>query len=200
MISPPTVDYDFTISTKYPQPTFDKWFTKVQDFVKRHSNVLSMKVNYFYPNKIVNVLKVQKYFTIFIFYKNADFIDLAFTNEAFTKKDMDIELSNKLGLPIQTLKSTFRELSSLIYRQSVVKQIFSYKKRNAFIGTTRSKGIKDLNRFEMICKIRHFKPQCNLLKELNYHFPITKEYLDSKGPHQLTRFTNIINKYLKMKN
>jgi hypothetical protein len=200
MASPATVDYDFSISTKKPQSTFDGWFTKVTEFVKRHSDVLSMKVNTFYPNKIVNVLNIEKYFTIFIFYKNEDFIDLAFTNERFTKKDIDKELSMKLGLPIQTLTSTFRELSNLIYRQSVVKTIYSYHKRNAFIGTTRSKGIKDLNRFEMICKIRHFKPQCNLIKELKYHFPITEQYLDSKGKNQLSRFTQIVEKYLKKKN
>jgi hypothetical protein len=197
MTSPPTVDYDFTISTKYPQPTFDEWFLKVKSFVQRHSDVLTMKVNYFYPNKIVNVLKIQKYFTIFIFYKNQDFIDLAFTNEVFQKKDIDKELSKKTGLPIQTLLSTFREITNLIYRESVIKQIYSYKKRNAFVGMTRSKGIKDLNRFEMICKIRHFKPQCNLLKELHYHFPITEKYLDAKGPHQFSRFTNLIKTFLK---
>jgi hypothetical protein len=97
------------------------------------------------------------------------------------KKDVDVEIAKRTGLPVQTLDSAFHELTRLLYAQSTMKTSYAYKIRNPFVGTKREKGIKDLNRFEVVCKIRDFKPQCDLLKHLRYHFPVTKQYLSTKN-------------------
>lgn len=190
-----TMDYDFSISVKDPLNTFNYFHDKLKIFVEKYKDDLTMKINDFgSKGKKVPYLNVTKYYTIFIFFRGGDFIDLSFNNERIYRKDVEKDISNKIGLPIQTLKATFKELSNLIYRQSVLTNSFSYRKRNAFIGTSRQKGIKDLNRFQLLCTIHHFKPQCDVLKQLDYHFPIIQKYLDEKD---FEFFKKNIQTYLK---
>jgi hypothetical protein len=191
-----TKDYDFTVSTKEPLSTYKFWYTKVKSFVDKYPNDLTMKINTFITNtefgKYNKNTKITKYYTLFLMYQGHDFIDIAMNNEKIMKSNIDIETSFKIGLPIQKLQSTFKELSNLIYRQSTKHDTYTYKSRNAFIGKHRQKGVKDLNRFYNICSIRHFKPQCNLFKQLDYNsFPITKEYLETKDEKQFEDYIEI---------
>jgi hypothetical protein len=196
-----TKDYDFTVSTNDPLSTYKLWYTKVKSFVDKYPNDLTMKVNNFIKNtefgKFNKITKITKYYTIFIFYRGNDFIDIAINNDKIMKSNIDVETSLTIGLPIQKLQSTFKELSNLIYRQSTKNDTYTYRSRNAFIGKHRQKGIKDLNRLHLLCSIRKFKPQCNLFKQLEYNlFPITKEYLETKDVNE---FEALIEQYFKFK-
>jgi len=179
----PTRDYDFMIGTSLPHLTFNEWDHKIRGWVARHKDVLTYKTIRFDPPKHTPYFGYTKYYTITIRNQENDFIDVAICGEdaGIEKKDVDVEISRKTGLPVQTLDSAFHELTRLLYAQSLIKASYAYTLRNPFVGTKREKGIKDLNRFELLCKIREFKPQCDLLKHLHYHFPVTKEYLSTKN-------------------
>lgn len=184
-----TKDYDFSVGVEEIRtPRVDlviQYFKiKMSAFASKHP-ALSFRIRDFGAGLTIGSNeKFTKFATLQLMYnadgKREDFVDICINSGKIYKTSLDKPLSEKLGLPIQTMKATFKELSSLLYGQigSPGNSLYAY--RNPFYGRKPSKGVKDLNRFQMVCNKTHYKPQCNVIKELEaigFKFPIEDKFI-----------------------
>jgi hypothetical protein len=154
-----TGDCDITITSFRSKDalydTYQYFIEKVIKFIHKQKHPEYFNVTLVdQANQYVAALNYHRFAVIMIKYKGYDFVDIAFTDMKLTLKQIDKENSMKVGLPLKTLETYLVELLSLIYFENV-SDVYPalYYKRNPIVGASYEKGIKDIQRAQLVCSL-----------------------------------------------
>lgn len=175
-----TNDLDITVSTlnasMSPLQAYEHWSAKISQFIQAQSNPDHFKIKVVnFANELVPVMNYRRNYVIMVTFKNGktfdDFVDIAITNYNIHKGMIDKKTSVKAGLPIKKDEYYLKEFLTLIYMENVpgVNE-WCYTKRNPITGTYNIKGLKDIQRSQVICEINpnnKYAKYCKMITSLN---------------------------------
>lgn len=168
-----TTDVDFTLSTyrsrynslrclKYWKSRLDEYFALQPNPTDYSYKIINFR------HALVPVLNYYRDYVIMIKYKDDEFVDIAITDQRITNNMIDKSTSLKAGIPIKNEKFYLKEFLSLIYMETVPGvNKFCYAKRNPVTGVHACKGIKDIERSQILCKLKtsqKYLEYCNLIQ------------------------------------
>jgi len=185
-----TGDCDITITSFRSKDdlydTYTYFIEKVTDFIHNQKHPEHFNVSLVdQANQYVAALNYHRFAVIMITYKGYEFVDIAFTDMKLTMKQIDKENSVKVGLPLKTLETYLVELLSLIYFENV-SDVYPalYYRRNPIVGVSYEKGIKDIQRAQLVCsltKSKKYIDYCQLIHNIDFDklLKMTKEERDT---------------------
>lgn len=170
-----TTDMDFTVSTyrssMTPEACYQHWTRRLLEFFQTQMDPSVFQVKSFnFGHAYTPILNYHRDYVISVTFQGGDFVDIAITNFKITNELMDRRASLTAGIPLKKEHGYLKEFLAMIYMENVPGvNDFAYKKRNPIHGDLSNKGEKDINRAQIICKIRDrhkYKKYCELLKSL----------------------------------
>ncbi len=170
-----TGDLDITVSinntTSNVIEAYNYLLAKCKKFIELRANPSDFKINIVrLPTTYNPILKMRRYYVISIYYKNDEFVDLCLTDREINKEEIDLECSNKSLLPIKKDDGYFKEYFQIIYMENVPGvDSYCYLKRNPVTGKFSCKGMKDIDRINILCQLsknKSFQKYCKLTNEL----------------------------------
>lgn len=184
-----TSDCDITItsfrSKEALYDTYQYFVEKVMKFVHEQKHPEHFNVSLIdQANQYIAALNYHRFAVIMISYKGYEFVDIAFTDMKLTMKQIDKETSIKVGLPLKTLETYLVELLSLIYFENVSNVYPAlYYRRNPIVGVSYEKGVKDIQRAQLVCsltKSKKYIEYCDLIYHIDFDrmLTMTKEERD----------------------
>lgn len=171
-----TGDVDLTVSVKgcrmTPVKAFEYWAKRVNAWIARQNRGaedFQVKVVNF-GGEDVPILNYKRFYVIMISYRGEDFVDVAITDMAIERYMVDKKTSKAGGLPVKREEYYLKEFLSLIYMENVpgVNE-YCYYKRHPVTGEMSSKGVKDIDRSKLLCRLKRmgrYRRYCALLKEV----------------------------------
>lgn len=173
-----TGDCDITITSFRSKDalydTYQYFVQKVTKFIHEQKHPEYFNVSLVdQANQYIAALNYHRFAVIMISYKGYEFVDIAFTDMKLTLKQIDKEHSIKVGLPLKTLETYLVELLSLIYFENV-SDVYPalYYRRNPIVGVSYEKGIKDIQRAQLVCsltKSKKYIDYCDLIYHINFN-------------------------------
>jgi hypothetical protein len=166
-----TTDCDITVSNHMskmiPVEMYTHWVNKIYAFIRAQVRPEDFKLDVInFGRQKVPVMGFTRYYVIMIKYLGEDFVDVVISNMKITPGLIDGKTSAKAGVPVKTEEHYLDEFLSLIYIENVPGvNAYGYKKRNPVTGLYREKGVKDIERSKLLCKMQYHR-YCRLLAEL----------------------------------
>lgn len=170
-----TGDVDFTVSTykssMSPLKCFQYWNRKLHAFFNQQSIPSDFRVKVInFGRSYVPVLNFHRYYVLMVTYKGDEFVDVAITNQQLAADAIDKETSIRAGIPVKTEDGYLKEFLSMIYMENVCGvNAICYAKRNPISGKYTCKGVKDINRAQLLCNLKTSKKYvrfCKLLEDV----------------------------------
>ena len=172
-----TDDMDFTISTHNTYLTsiecYNYWHKKITEFINRQDEPSYFSIQTInLKHEYIPVMKFHRDFVIIIKYKEHEFIDIAITDLNINNHMLDTKASLLAGIPLKKEQYYLKEFLSLIYMENVTGvNPYCYYKRNPVTGKLPCKGLKDIDRVQLLCsinKIKLYKVYCKLIMNISF--------------------------------
>ena len=169
-------DLDITISINDSKLSQYECRTHLIDKCKKFIN--SRHDSYNYRMTIMNfppdynpLLKMRRFCLISLTYKSDEFVDLVVTDRDIPHTEIDTTVSEKCDLPIKKPDGYLFEYFQIIYMENVPGvDHYCYLKRNPVTGKFSCKGVKDIDRVNVLCnfaKSKKYEKYCNIVKQVD---------------------------------
>lgn len=169
-------DLDITISINDSKLSQSECRTYLIDKCKKFIN--SRHDSYNYRMTIMNfppdynpLLKMRRFCLISLTYKSDEFVDLVVTDRDIPHTEIDTTVSEKCDLPIKKPDGYLFEYFQIIYMENVPGvDHYCYLKRNPVTGKFSCKGVKDIDRVNVLCNLansKKYEKYCNIVKKVD---------------------------------
>ena len=115
---------------------------------------------------------MRRFYVISIYYKNDEFVDMCITDKEITPSMIHKSCSTKCSLPIKIIDEYLREYFQIIYMENVPGiDTYCYLKRNPVTGKFSCKGVKDIDRVNILCKhasTKNYSKYCELMNNISH--------------------------------
>lgn len=169
-------DLDITISVNNSKFTSMECKLHLVDKCRRFINSRHDPQNYRmtvlnFPPTYNPLLRMRRFCLISLTYKDDEFVDLVVTDRAISHTEIDKSVSEKCDLPIKRPDGFFFEYFQIIYMENVPGvDHYCYLKRNPVTGKFSCKGVKDIDRVTLLCKLsdtKKYEKYCNIVKQVD---------------------------------
>tara|TARA_Y100000389_G_C17398608_1_gene484014 strand:+ start:31 stop:480 length:450 start_codon:yes stop_codon:yes gene_type:complete len=124
-----------------------------------------------FPPDYNPLLKMRRFCLISLTYKSDEFVDLVVTDRDIPHTEIDTTVSEKCDLPIKKPDGYLFEYFQIIYMENVPGvDHYCYLKRNPVTGKFSCKGVKDIDRVNVLCnfaKSKKYEKYCNIVKQVD---------------------------------
>jgi hypothetical protein len=168
-------DLDITISINDSKLSQSECRTHLIDKCKKFINSRHDLYNYRmtimnFPPDYNPLLKMRRFCLISLTYKSDEFVDLVITDRDIPHTEIDTTVSDKCDLPIKKPEGYLFEYFQIIYMENVPGiDHYCYLKRNPVTGKFSCKGVKDIDRVTVLCKLansKKYEKYCNIVKQV----------------------------------
>lgn len=168
-----TKDLDLTVSTRgatmTPKRAYSHWMDRINKFLQAQQDPQKFMVKPInFDGKYNSVIGMHRYYVITLTYDGDDFVDVAFTDLPITDAMIERTASVKAGIPLKKEEEYLKEFMAMAYMENVPGvEDYLYEKRNPITGKFAEKGVKDIKRSQLICKItprNKYVKYCKLLQ------------------------------------
>lgn len=145
---------------------------KCKKFINSRSDSHNYNISAWdFPHVYNPLLKMKRFSLISITYKKDEFVDMVITDREIKAEEIDKSVSLKCNLPIKHDDGYLFEYFQIIYMENVPGvDHYCYLKRNPVTGKFSCKGVKDIVRVNILCKLsksEKYKKYCDLVQQVN---------------------------------
>ena len=161
--------YDSTLSATQCKSHI---LNKCKEFIHSRPNSHNYHISAWdFPPVYNPLLKMKRFSLISITYKGDEFVDMAITDREIKAEEIDKSVSSKCNLPIKHDDGYLFEYFQIIYMENVPGvDHYCYLKRNPVTGKFSCKGVKDIDRVTLLCKLSKsvkYKTYCDLVNQVS---------------------------------